>query len=538
MPVIRHPLRYGGMLFMLALILFLSIPLKPDIDIWFLLASGRALDILPAIPMQDPLTIHSGLDFCMEQWFTAYLFWHVQQLFSQSGLIVLVFLVGLFTGICYLRLTMQETPNFLFAGLVTLFTMRVLGPFLTTRPQIFSYLLFTLAFLLLEDHAKSGGGKKALFVGLSVISMLLVNLHAGFFPMLICLILPYLIESLMKDAGPFSRNPHLHVRIFLPVMALVFLAALCNPYGMKAVTFAVSSLMSGYHAASIEEMAPLSIQQQMAIPVLIFVMLLAWGYTRRRIPYRYLFLSVGTLVLTLVMQRGAALFFLFSGFQLAYFFRDATDTSVMAFLKKPFVQFVLASTFLAMVASQDGDVRSLFLGLLIFPLLIFWNRLPESVQPRAFFQALAVFTLGTALVFLLLPPVLSNVPPGSQAAFRALSERTVSPSSVRLYCGYDDGGYAEYLGIRPYIDGRAEVFLPQVNHQKDIFKEWHDVKTGRIYYKDFLARYDFNYLLVRENDALYHALPYDAGYRMVYDQDGIRLFEKVGEGIEDFTARL
>lgn len=538
MPVIRHTFRYGGMLLVLALILVLSIPLEPDIDIWFLLASGRTLDILPTIPMQDPLTLHSGLDFCMEQWLTAYFFWHAQQFFSLNGLVVIVFLVGLFTGICYLRLAMQETPNFLLAGIVTLFTMRILGPFLTTRPQIFSYLLFTLAFLLLEHHAKSGGGKKALWVGLPVISMLLINLHAGFFPMLICLFLPYLLESLMKNVGPFSRNPHLHLKILLPVMALVFLAALCNPYGMNAITFAASGLMSGYHAASIEEMAPLSIQQQMAIPVLILVVLLVWGYTRRHIPYRYLFLSCGTLFLTLLMQRGAALFFLFSGFQLAYFFRDAEDASVMAFLKKPFIQFLLAGTFLAMVAAQDGDAQSLFLGLLIFPLLFFWNRLPEDVQPCAFLQVLAVFSLGTALVFLLLPPALHNVPPGSQAAFRALSERTVSPSSIRLYCGYNDGGYAEYLGIRPYIDGRAEVFLPQVNHQKDIFKEWHDVKAGRIYYKDFLARYDFNYLLVRQDDALYYALPHDAGYRMVYEQDGIRLFEKVGEGIEDFTTQL
>ena len=65
-----------------------------------------------------------------------------------------------------------------------------------------------------------------------------------------------------------------------------------------------------------------------------------------------------------------------------------------------------------------------------------------------------------------------------------------------------------------------------------------DVKTGRIYYKDFLARYDFNYLLVRKEDALYYALAQDNHYRMFYDQDGIRVFEKKGEGAEDFAERL
>lgn len=540
MTIIHHPLRYGGMFLLLALILFLSIPLSLDNDIWFLLASGRALDILPSIPTQEPLTLHSGLDFVMEQWLAAYLFWHVHQLFSATGLLVLVFLVALFTGYCYLRLTMQETASFFMAGLVTLFTMRVLAAFMTTRPQTFSYLLFTLAFLLLEHYAKSGRGKRALFIGLPAISVLIINLHAGFFPMLICLILPYLLECFMKDVGPFSKNKHLAAKILFPALILTILAALCNPYGVKAITYATSGLMSGYHASVIQEMHPLSIQTEFFLPIILLAALLIFGYTHSKqvIPYRYLFLAGGTFLLTCFMQRGAALFFLFSGFQLAYLFREVQDSDIIRFLKKPFVQFLLAGTLVAMVAAKDGDWRSLFLGVLLFLLLFFWNRLPEEKQPRAFFEMLAVTMLGILLIFAVLPPNLSHVHPNLQGAFRALSERTVSPSSIRLYCDYDDGGYAEYLGIRPYIDPRAEVFMPRVNHQKDIFKEWMDVKTGQIYYKDFLARYDFNYLLVRKEDALYYALPNDPDYRMFYDQDGIRVFEKKGEGVEDFAERL
>lgn len=73
MTIIQHPRRYGGMFLLLIVILLLAIPMKPDNDVWFLLASGRALDVLPSIPMQEPLTLHPGLDFVMEQWLTAYL---------------------------------------------------------------------------------------------------------------------------------------------------------------------------------------------------------------------------------------------------------------------------------------------------------------------------------------------------------------------------------------------------------------------------------------------------------------------------------
>ena len=32
-----------------------------------------------------------------------------------------------------------------------------------------------------------------------------------------------------------------------------------------------------------------------------------------------------------------------------------------------------------------------------------------------------------------------------------------------LYTGYNDGGYAEFLGYKPYIDPRAEVFVKKNN---------------------------------------------------------------------------
>lgn len=160
MITVRHPYRYGGMFLALFAVVFLSSPMKPDIDTWFLLASGRALDILPSIPVQEPLTIHSGLDFVMEQWLTAYLFWHINQIFSTTGLCVLAFLVALFTGCCYLRLTMQETENFFLAGIVTIFTMRVLGIFMATRPQIFSYLLLRLRSCSSRTMPRVGEGRR------------------------------------------------------------------------------------------------------------------------------------------------------------------------------------------------------------------------------------------------------------------------------------------------------------------------------------------------------------------------------------------
>jgi hypothetical protein len=86
-----------------------------------------------------------------------------------------------------------------------------------------------------------------------------------------------------------------------------------------------------------------------------------------------------------------------------------------------------------------------------------------------------------------------------------------------LYTGYDDGGYAEFMGFRPYIDPRAEVFVQKNNKTRDIMKEYFLLQTGGLYYKELLDEYHFTHLVVSDYDILHTYLPYDSDYRLVYD---------------------
>jgi hypothetical protein len=97
--------------------------------------------------------------------------------------------------------------------------------------------------------------------------------------------------------------------------------------------------------------------------------------------------------------------------------------------------------------------------------------------------------------------------------------------NMRIYTGYNDGGYLEYRGYKVYLDPRAEVFLKSNNDKYDIFKEYYQLQKGKLYYKDVLNKYNFTYLLVADNDILYEYLDYDENYKLIYSSNSYKIYE-------------
>lgn len=90
---------------------------------------------------------------------------------------------------------------------------------------------------------------------------------------------------------------------------------------------------------------------------------------------------------------------------------------------------------------------------------------------------------------------------------------------VSLWTGYNDGPYAEFCGIPCYMDTRAEVFLPKLNHKKDVFSEYIDLLSGYVDYHDFMKNYHFTHLLTTSIDPLYAYLKNDKDYILLWDSD-------------------
>ena len=93
----------------------------------------------------------------------------------------------------------------------------------------------------------------------------------------------------------------------------------------------------------------------------------------------------------------------------------------------------------------------------------------------------------------------------------------IDKKTLDIYTGYNEGGYLEYRGYKPYIDPRMEVFIKSNNGKADIFQEYYEMYNGDMEKDEFLRRYDFDYLVVREGEKLYD-LP-NSKYEKIYERD-------------------
>ena len=107
---------------------------------------------------------------------------------------------------------------------------------------------------------------------------------------------------------------------------------------------------------------------------------------------------------------------------------------------------------------------------------------------------------------------------------------TQNRDNMVLYAGFNEGSFLEFRGYKPYIDGRAELFLEAKNGQFDYFSEFLEVTSGGIYYKDFLDKYGFTHILVPTGqNHLYISITHDPDYQVGYSDDHYTVFVNCGD---------
>ena len=97
---------------------------------------------------------------------------------------------------------------------------------------------------------------------------------------------------------------------------------------------------------------------------------------------------------------------------------------------------------------------------------------------------------------------------------------------VILYVDFNNGGYTEFMGLKSYIDGRAELFVKKFNGKSDIFDEYVEILNDNIIVEDFIEKYKFTHLIVYAETELEKYLKNSSDYDKVFesteyiDEDG------------------
>ncbi len=445
-----------------------------DNDFWFTINQGRYI-LNNGFPTTVISTIHEGLSFVYQSWGTGVLFYSVYHYLGNYGMLFLMIITLELIVYFYYKLCVLVSNNNYKSIILTTLLMLIFGLYTFPRPHMFTVLNLILILYCLEKYIRSDNKKN--LIPIPFLFLLEVNMHGIYFVPLLVIITPYLINSFKFNFKFLNQGPvNYHKKPLFITYLISILVGFINPYTYKIFTYGFSSYGNEVLRKNINEMGAINFHDffgKICIITLIVTFITFFANKSKKIPLRYYLLLLGTAILALDAYKSFYIFLVCSFFGIAYIMRIDEKKEIL----------------------KKEKLINLFIVLLIGGLIITTTKFttPKLNEPANFLQE---------------------------------NKKIDNPS---VYTSFGNGSYFEYRGFNCYIDPRAEVFLKSNNKKEDILDEYFDMQHGVISIKDFLDKYNFDYLLLQiDNDAIYTYIKdnNDINYNKVYDDEKYQIWER------------
>lgn len=430
-----------------------------DNDFYFLYPTGK-YTVSHGFPSTLLFTIHKGYNFIVQQWGSTVIFYFIYSTFGKMGMLIFIFLcylliIYLSYKLCYIISEKRSTSVFI-SCLMSFFLATI---FIRTRPQVFDYIIFLIEFILLESYFKKNERKYLL--GLPILSLLMINLHASSFFLLFIFMLPYFIGTFKIKILDIESKKHERIPFIITAL-IMFLTGFVNPYGIKSISYIFTSYGNFYINDLVTEMKAPLITDSLGFTIYVGIILVYFLYfifrNNKKIEIRYFFLLLGTTFLALSSIKAFPYFVIASYFPLASYINDK-------FPKNKNISL-----------SNDAKID--------------------------FITTICTMVIMMIIVFIASCDRTKNLRIDKITNYLVKEEKK-NKTKYKVYTNYDNGSYAEFKELNVYIDSRAEAYLKVNNKKEDIIKEYYYMNYGGIDKEKFLLKYKFDYLIVDENESLY-----------------------------------
>ena len=445
-----------------------------DNDSWYMLAEGREI-VNNGIYYEDQLSIHEGLNVTVQNYGFAVIFYLLYSVFGGVGVYIAMLVVnGVLCYLIYKICMLISNKNTNLSLILMILTDLLLAYcFVVTRAQVVSYVIFMSIIYFLELYARKGDRRVLWWI--PVLSFLQINLHASLWPMILIVLIVYMIDGVKQ---PRLKYKGYKIKPLIIILLASFGVGFLNPYGLKMITFILTSYGIPEANDYINEMQPFrtfASNYDILLYGAIVAVLISYIFGKNKnIRIRYLLMMFGFLALGLNTFKGMS-------------------------------QVILVLLF--PMAEVYKNVR-----------IVKWRRVGRIAAMWT--GVLAIMTVGTYLVVVV--PDTNNDTPGEVMAkgidAMDLAVGEINKNDLRVYADYNMGGYVEYRGYKAYIDPRMEVFIKSNNGKEEIFKEYYDLQHREVDKKEFISKYNFDYgdeydLIFKEDES-------------EDDSDGVKVYKK------------
>lgn len=450
-------------------------------DVWFLLKHGEYV-LNHGFPTIEPFSMHDGFTFTMQQWLSAVIFYIFHKLMGPYGLKLILLIIDCLSLYFLYKLCMVLSDNkfriSIFASVITQFFLLLLY---TVRPWIFTFLILVILLYIMELFYKKNNEKVLYF--LPLLSLLQINIQASMWFMLYIFMLPYIVCLFIDN---FKNRENKKIYRLLVIIFMMILCGFINPYGINNMLYIFKSYGNFYINNMITEMHSPSIIDDIIFSKLFYIilfglMIIKIGFKKGKTELRHFFLFYGVLILGLMHLRNMGLFLI------------GTIPFLCSYLKDYFKVEENNCKFISETKKQY-IIITLFLFLIVVFCFISSNTYNEHKLKKG---------------------------------IDAIYNDNVNKETAKIYANYNDGSYTEYRGLRPYIDTRAEIYLKKFNNKEDIFNEYTRLFYGYIDYNDFINKYKFDYMIVRDNDIIYNKVLNDKNYKVIFSDREYKVFKRI-----------
>ncbi len=449
------PLPYEAAPWLIAVAIFALCAFSPAIfndgDTWSHVATGEWMLAHRAIPRADPFTFSfAGAPWTAHEWLSELL---MALAFRAAGWGGVALLTGAAAALALYVVTARVVRDL--AGpavaILAVLAIALLGPSLLARPHILALPLFAfwVAVLLAAREREAAPS-----LSFAAVMALWANLHGGF-AFGLALIAPFALEALIE--APAERRLAV-VRDWGLFGLTSVAAALLTPFGVEGLLFPIKLL--GLHALSqIGEWAPESFARPNALELAM----------------------LGLLGLALV--------------------------------RPVRVQPMRALILVGLLHMSLGHARHEMLLAVIAPMLLARPIADALGAPPARARASLAMALAVAIALIvgarvLLPLQRGDAPNSPAAALASVPEDIRAKPDLN---GYSFGGYLIFEGVKPFIDGRADMF------GDDFLDRYAPIARGdRDALEEALKRYDIAWTIFPPSLGAVSAMDREPGWRRLY----------------------
>lgn len=457
-------------------------------DTFFTIAIGnRVLEY--GVETEENLVWHDGLEYTNSRWLFDSIIATINNKFGYAGIYIFVMIMASLQAILYYYIVNQITKNKYISFLITLFIMYISKNAIAARSQVVSFLLFILEFYVIEKLLETN--KNRYFVILSIIPLILVNLHASVFPMYFVIFLPYIAEFILAKLK-ININDNIvienrNIKKLIIALILGIILSFCTPKGVSPYTDMFKA-MGGIAIEVITELQPIDITEEFYFWIMLIVSIFVMIFTKTKMKITDGFFILGFALMSLVTYRCIFFFYLISSIGIIRMIND----------------FI-----------RENNANNIKINNKIKILIIIMIYIAIGIS--------SINRLYANLIYDYVDTV--NYPVNATNYIL----NNVDLENMRIYNHFNFGSYLEVNGIKAFIDSRSGVFTEEFNPGTTILDDWWEASYGSKHYSEVFDKYNITHALLYNEELITIYISDDEDWKLIYQDDKFSIYERVNK---------